>query len=157
MQANERSLAEALNSLSEYAQHPTKTECFESTVEALDAALEVAEENQQEVIHKAIGIAKKVCGLYRSAKLSLSPQAQYCMSLYQLFTDIISPFIYPFKYSRPKLDDMHCQLGTQLHKFSGTLLLYFETHPQSWYMHLLCFHDLDLQIEFVRKFQRPLA
>ena len=35
--------------------------------------------------------------------------------------------------------------------------LHFDTHPQSWYLHLLSFYALDLQLEFLRKFQQPLA
>ena len=120
----------------------------------------VAENKQHELITKAITIAQKVCALNSNAQLS--PAAQYCMSLYHCFLDIISPFVYPFKFSRNQLDRMHSEMPAKMKKFCSMLLtnnlgLHFETHPQSWYMHLLAFHALDMQLEFLRKFQRPLA
>ena len=84
------------------------------------------------------------------------------MSLYHLFMDIINPFLYPFKFSRPALDRLYTEMPGNMKKLSSMLLtnnlgLHFDTHPQSWYLHLLSFHALDLQLEFLRKFQQLLA
>ena len=160
MQANERSLSDAMTSLVDYAKNPTKQGVFQTTVEALDEAVTAAQEDQKTLLHKAITIAKKVSSLYENEELS--PPAKYCMSLYTLFIDIINPFLYPFKYSRPQLDVMLSQVGPKMKTFANMLLsnnlgLSFNTHPQSWYMHFLAFHAVDLQIEFLRKFDRPLA
>ena len=102
LQANEHSLQHAMTGLLLYAQNPTKSEVYETTVEALDEALTTAQQDQQELLRQALTIAKKICALYESEELS--PAAQYCMSLYNLFLDIINPFLYPFKYSKTQLD-----------------------------------------------------
>jgi hypothetical protein len=160
LQANERSLEQAMCGLLSYAQNPTKSEVYEITVKALDEALSSAQHEQQQLIQQALSIAKKICGLYES--VDLSPAAQYCMSLYNLFMDLINPFIYPFKYSKAQLDLMHTEFDAKMKHFSGMLLsnnvgLCFQTHPQSWYMHCLAFHAVELQMECLRKFSRPLA
>ena len=160
LQANERSLSDAMTSLVEYAKNPTKQDVFQTTVEALDEAVTAAQEDQKTLLHQGITIAKNVSSLYENEELS--PPAKYCMSLYTLFIDIINPFLYPFKYSRPQLDVMLSQVGPKMKTFANMLLsnnlgLSFNTHPQSWYMHFLAFHAVDLQIEFLRKFDRPLA
>ena len=132
---------------------------FCSTSDILNDAVDVAEGHQKEAIGKAIAIAKKVSSIYNTE--DLSPPAKYCMELYRLFMTLISPFIYPFQYSRAKLDSLHEQFPTNMKKFAGMLLHntlgLLNTHPQSWYMHLLAFHALDLQLFFLEKFDRPLA
>ena len=59
LQGNDRSLSEAMKGLSDYAQNPTKHEVFATTYDALNEALNVAENKQHELITKAITIAKK--------------------------------------------------------------------------------------------------
>ena len=120
LQGNDRSLSEAMKGLSDYAQNPTKHEVFETTFDALNEALNVAEQKQHELITKAITIAQKVCALNSNAQLS--PAAQYCMSLYHCFLDIISPFVYPFKFSRNQLDRMHSEMPAKMKKFCSMLL-----------------------------------
>ena len=120
LQANECSLQDAMTGLLSYAQNPTKSEVYETTVEALDEALATAQQDQQELLRQALTTAKKICALYESEELS--PAAQYCMSLYNLFLDIINPFLYPFKYSKTQLDKKHSGIDAKMKRFSGMLL-----------------------------------
>ena len=90
------------------------------------------------------------------------------MDVYELWMDIITPFIYPFKNTtsndnflptqelinkmlqhKPKM----VRLAHMLH--SNDLGLCFETHPNSWYLHLLAFHLHDLQLYTLHQFDRP--
>ena len=59
LQANERSLQDAMTGLLSYAQNPTKSEVYETTVEALDEALTTAQQDQQELLRQALTIAKR--------------------------------------------------------------------------------------------------
>ena len=82
--------------------------------------------------------------------------------------DIITPFIYPFKNTTsndnflPKQELINkmlqhkpkmVRLAHMLH--SNDLGLCFETHPNSWYLHLLAFHLHDLQLYTLHQFDRP--
>ena len=84
------------------------------------------------------------------------------MQIYKLFLDIISTFVYPFNYTRAqlvgKLDQHDAKMLALARMLSdGEHGMSFDTHPHSWYMHLLAFHAKDLQLEFLRKYNRPLA
>ena len=77
-----------------------------------------------------------------------------------LFLAIITPFIYPFEFSR---DDLAKQMGLvdgKLHQLALLLTdethgLKFNTHPNSLYMHLLAFYFKDIQT--LQKTDRTLS
>ena len=75
LEATSRSLEDAMNALTDYAQNPTNQEVFCSTSDILNDAVDVAEGHQKEAIGKAIAIAKKVSSTYNTE--DLSPPAKY--------------------------------------------------------------------------------
>ena len=157
-----------MSAFADYSSNPSKKEKCNITINALTEAIEHAQDEQELLLTRAIELSQKVCALYSTTELS--PAAQYCMDVYELWMDIITPFIYPFKNTTsndnflPKQELINkmlqhkpkmVRLAHMLH--SNDLGLCFETHPNSWYLHLLAFHLHDLQLYTLHRFDRPLA
>ena len=166
LQYSDRTLSTALSAFADYSSNPSKKEKCNITINALTEAIEHAQDEQELLLTRAIELSQKVCALYSTTELS--PAAQYCMDVYELWMDIITPFIYPFKNTTsndnflPKQELINkmlqhkpkmVRLAHMLH--SNDLGLCFETHPNSWYLHLLAFHLHDLQLYTLHQFDRP--
>ena len=168
LHASERTLSKALSAFSHYTGNPSKREKCDSTVAALTEAIESAEDEQHSLLERAVQLSEKVCALYSSNELSAP--AKHCMDVYELWMDIITPFIYPFRncvkkdnsFSKQELIEKMKDHKPKMLKLAHMLLrndlgLHYDTHPNSWYLHLLAFHLDDLQLQCLTRFDRPLA
>ena len=124
LQLNQQTLTGALRALEEYVEAPSNEMKCQFTVNALNEALENAEDEQLGLLETAVDLAEKLNGVYGDKPLG--QHAQTCLDAHNLFLAIITPFIYPFEFS---WDDLLKQMGLvdgKLHQLA--LLLTDETH-----------------------------
>ena len=160
LQANNKQFSEAISCLMEYLEHPSQQQKCPKTIDALTEAVEYAEEEQRELLSKAIELAESMQRLYGDRPLG--SVAQECMDNYVLLMEILNTFLFPFEVAKdvPSLTEL-----TKLHTPKMKLLaerlassqLNLNTHPRSLYMHLLAFHVEQFQLDSLAKYQRPLA
>ena len=160
LQANNKQFSEAISCLMEYLEHPSQQQKCPKTIDALTEAVEYAEEEQRELLSKAIELAESMQRLYGDRPLG--SVAQECMDNYVLLMEILNTFLFPFEVAKdvPSLTEL-----TKLHTPKMKLLaerlassqLNLNKHPRSLYMHLLAFHVEQFQLDSLAKYQRPLA
>ena len=138
MQVHSKTLSAAVTSLYEFTENPSCDTSFQHTATMLEEAVATAEVEQHALLDNAVSIATKMNSLYQNRPLG--PQAQLCMELHSQFMDIISPFIWPFDFTKEQLLE---QMNDHDHKMK------FDTRPKSMYMHLLAFHMKDIQLELL--------
>ena len=143
LQVSERTLSTALSAFADYSSNPSKKEKCNITINALTEAIEHAQDEQELLLTRAIELSQKVCALYSTTELS--PAAQYCMDVYELWMDIITPFIYPFKNTTSNDNFLPKQ------ELINKMLQHKPT------MVRLAFHLHDLQLYTLHRFDRPLA
>ena len=141
-------------------EHPSQNMKCEAAVNDLSAAVDIAHEQQQLLLDKAVRLAEKMSALYGERQLGRA--AQECMDMYKMFMDIIKTFVYPFEVATDcqTLIEKTQQNTPKMKVFAqriSTSFLKFNTHPRSLYMHLLAFHIEPLQLKTLRRFNRPLA
>ena len=158
LQASQHTFSDALTALQDFTEHPSQLNKCKSTLESLEIALENAEQSQSQLILEAISLAERIFSLYDDKPLG--PTASVCMDIFQQFFDIIEPFISPFKFTRQELIqkmEWHPQKLFRLAQSIEAAPFQINSHPKSWYMHLLAFHTHHIQLRLLSRVDRPMA
>ena len=67
----------------------------------LGEAIENAQQDQIPMLNQAIELTERMAALFHHTPLG--PTASHCLAAYNLFIEIITPFIHPFQFTKDEL------------------------------------------------------